>query len=110
MNAAAVKLSEELFDMIDRPEHALVTRVREGTEPQVFKCKFAGWDEVIAVDFTRTAASVQKTGADLTKWARTQETKADLTALFTPRWVPGTFLGGKTGFWFWRVAGNQPRL
>lgn len=40
---------------------------------------------MIAVDFTRTAESVQKTGADLTKWARKQETKADLTALFTPR-------------------------
>ncbi|XP_066138736.1 protein flightless-1 isoform X1 [Euwallacea fornicatus] len=85
VNAAAVKLSEELFNMIDRPEHALVTRVREGTEPQIFKCKFSGWDEVIAVDFTRTAESVQKTGADLTKWAKKQETKADLTALFTPR-------------------------
>lgn len=88
VNAAAVKLSEELFNMIDRPDHALITRVREGTEPQAFKCKFAGWDEVIAVDFTRTAESVQKTGADLTKWAKQQETKADLTALFTPRQRP----------------------
>lgn len=85
VNAAAVKLSEELFNMIDRPDYALVTRVREGTESQIFKSKFIGWDEVIAVDFTRTAESVQKTGADLTKWARQQETKADLTALFTPR-------------------------
>nr|CAD7425695.1 unnamed protein product [Timema monikensis] len=51
----------------------------------IFKSKFMGWDEVIAVDFTRTAESVQKTGADLTKWARQQETKADLAALFTPR-------------------------
>lgn len=42
---------------------------------QMFKSKFSGWDEVIAVDFTRTAESVQKTGADLTKWARQQETK-----------------------------------
>ena len=41
----------------------------------MFKSKFSGWDEVIAVDFTRTAESVQKTGADLTKWARQQETK-----------------------------------
>lgn len=40
---------------------------------------------MIAVDFTRTAESVQKTGADLTKWALQQEAKADLTALFTPR-------------------------
>ncbi|CAH1118897.1 unnamed protein product [Phaedon cochleariae] len=92
VNAAAVKLSEELFNMIDRPEYARVTRVREGTESQVFKSKFLGWDEVIAVDFTRTAESVQKTGADLTKWARGQETKADLTALFTPR-QPSMSLG-----------------
>ncbi|CAG9834779.1 unnamed protein product [Diabrotica balteata] len=85
VNAAAVKLSEELFNMIDRPEYARVTRVREGTESQIFKSKFIGWDEVIAVDFTRTAESVKKTGVDLIKWAQKQETKADLTALFTPR-------------------------
>lgn len=35
VNAAAVKLSEELFNMIDRPDYALVTRVREATESQV---------------------------------------------------------------------------
>ncbi|KAK7794573.1 hypothetical protein R5R35_003590 [Gryllus longicercus] len=88
VRAAAVKLSQELFTMISRPEYALVTRVQEGTETQIFKSKFTGWDEVIAVDFTRTAESVQKTGADLTKWARQQETKADLAALFTPRQPP----------------------
>ncbi|XP_075220548.1 FLII actin remodeling protein isoform X2 [Lycorma delicatula] len=88
VRAAAVKLSQELFTMLDRPSHALVTRIQEGTETQIFKTKFTGWDEVIAVDFTRTAESVQKTGADLTKWAKQQETKADLAALFTPRQPP----------------------
>ena len=44
-----------------------------------------GWDDVIGVDFTRTAQSVQRTGADLQKWAKEQETKVDLSALFTPR-------------------------
>lgn len=38
VRAAAVKLSQELFTMIDRPEYALVTRVQEGTETQV-----TGW-------------------------------------------------------------------
>lgn len=85
VRAAAVKLSRELFNMIQRPDYALVTRVQEGTETQIFKCKFIGWDEVMAVDFTRTAASVSKTGADLTKWAKQQETRADLAALFMPR-------------------------
>ncbi|XP_014203802.1 protein flightless-1 isoform X1 [Copidosoma floridanum] len=85
VRAAAVKLSQELFNMIQRPDYALVTRLQEGTESQIFKCKFTGWDEVIAVDFTRTAESVAKTGADLTKWAKQQETKADLAALFMPR-------------------------
>lgn len=61
--------------MLNRPSHAYVTRVQEGTETQIFKSKFSGWDEVIAVDFTRTAESVAKTGADLTKWAKQQETK-----------------------------------
>ncbi|KAJ9590157.1 hypothetical protein L9F63_016713, partial [Diploptera punctata] len=88
VRAAAVKLSQELFTMIDRPDYALVTRVQEGTESQVLAAHVCGWDEVIAVDFTRTAESVQKTGADLAKWARQQETKADLAALFTPRQPP----------------------
>ena len=85
IRAAALKLSSELFSMLIRPEFAMIHRVSEGTESQVFKSKFAGWDDVIAVDFTRTAHSVQRTGADLQKWARQQETKVDLTALFTPR-------------------------
>lgn len=39
VNAAAVKLTEELFNMIDRPDYAMVTRVREGTESQVNNLK-----------------------------------------------------------------------
>ncbi|KAL7019876.1 hypothetical protein ACKWTF_011282 [Chironomus riparius] len=85
VRAAAVKLSTELFNMIKRPPFSTITRVQEGTETQIFKSKFVGWDEVIAVDFTRTAQSVQRTGADLAKWAQKQETKADLAALFMPR-------------------------
>ncbi|KAL9915605.1 FLII actin remodeling protein [Glossina fuscipes fuscipes] len=85
VRAAAIKLSRELFTMIDRPPYAMVTRLQEGTETQIFKCKFIGWDEVMAVDFTRTATSVAKTGADLNKWAKQQETRADLAALFMPR-------------------------
>lgn len=85
VRAAAVKLSQELFNMINRSEYAQITRVQEGTETQIFKSNFAGWEEIIAVDFTRTAASVAKTGADLNKWAKQQETRADLAALFMPR-------------------------
>lgn len=85
VRAAAVKLAQELFNMVTRQPHALVTRLQEGTETQVFKTYFLGWEEVIAVDFTRTAESVARTGADLASWAKQQETKADLSALFTPR-------------------------
>lgn len=85
VRAAAIKLSQELFNMINRPSYSTITRVQEGTETQIFKSKFVGWDEVIAVDFTRTAQSVQRTGADLARWAKNQETKADLAALFMPR-------------------------
>lgn len=56
----------------------------------VFKSKFVGWDDVIAVDFTRTATSVARTGADLTKWMKSQETKVDLAVLFSPRQTPMT--------------------
>lgn len=90
VRAAAIKLSQELFNMIKRPEYALITRVQEGNETQLFKTNFVGWEEIIAVDFTRTAASVAKTGADLSKWAKQQETRADLQALFMPRQPPMT--------------------
>lgn len=85
VRAAAIKLSQELFNMIRRPEYAIISRVQEGTETQLFKSNFIGWEEIIAVDFTRTAQSVAKTGADLTKWAKQQETRVDLAALFMPR-------------------------
>ena len=35
------------------------------TEPQIFKSKFKGWDDVIPVDYTRTSESVQRRGVDL---------------------------------------------
>ena len=78
VRAAAIKLSQELFTMLDRPEYSTISRIQEGTETQVFKSKFTGWNEVIAVDFTRTAQSVARTGADLSGWARKQETKVSL--------------------------------
>lgn len=79
VRAAAIKLSQELFLMIRRPQFSTITRIQEGTETQVFKIKFTGWDEVIAVDFTRTAQSVARTGADLAGWAKKQETKVSST-------------------------------
>lgn len=92
VRAAAIKLSQELFTMINRPDYAIQEMIQEGNETQVFKSKFLNWDDAIAVDFTRTAMSVAKTGADLSKWAKQQETKADLAALFMPRQPTMTLL------------------
>uniref|UniRef100_A0A2P2I1Y5 Protein flightless-1-like n=1 Tax=Hirondellea gigas TaxID=1518452 RepID=A0A2P2I1Y5_9CRUS len=88
VRAAALKLSQELLKMIVRPSHAATTLIKEGNESMVFKSKFSAWNDVIAVDFTRTADSVRKTGVNLKDWASKQETKVDLSALFTPRQQP----------------------
>lgn len=85
VKAAALKLGQEIFNILKRPPFAHLHRCIEGNETQLMKSKFQGWDDVIAVDFTRTAESVQKTGADLIKWMSNQEVKVDLSALFTPR-------------------------
>ena len=45
VRAAALKLSSELFAMLIRPEFAMIHRVSEGTESQVFKSKFIGRSE-----------------------------------------------------------------
>ena len=85
VKAAALKLSQELYSMINRPDYALITRCLQGTEPQVFKSKFSSWDNVIAVDFTRTADSVARTGANLHQWMSKQDVKIDTSALFMLR-------------------------
>jgi hypothetical protein len=80
---AALKLAQELFSMMKRPEFAVITSCLQGTESQLFKSVFRDWDDVIAVDYTRTAESVSKTGADLSKWMSVQKVKIDLASLFT---------------------------
>jgi len=65
VRAAAIKLAQEIHAILSRPEYAMVTRCLEGTEPQMLKIKFKGWDDVIPVDFTRTSESVQRRGVDL---------------------------------------------
>lgn len=60
LRTAALKLSSSLEAIVNRPPYTLVTSTLEGSESQVFKSKFEGWDDAIAVDYTRTAESVSK--------------------------------------------------
>uniref|UniRef100_A0A8C5BF54 FLII actin remodeling protein n=1 Tax=Gadus morhua TaxID=8049 RepID=A0A8C5BF54_GADMO len=62
VRAAALKLGQEICSMLHRPKHALVTRNLEGTECQVYKSKFKNWDDVLKVDYTRAAETVQQGG------------------------------------------------
>ncbi|KAG9511081.1 Protein flightless-1, partial [Fragariocoptes setiger] len=84
---AALNLAQEAFDMIKRPDFACISSCLQGTESQFFKSKFKDWDDVIAVDYTRTAESVSRTGADLSKWMNQQKIKIDLASLFAPRQI-----------------------
>lgn len=85
---AALRMAEELFSMVKRQEFASLISLSQGTEPLLFKNKFKEWDDVIAVDYTRTAESVSRTGADIEKWMKQQKVKIDLSALFVDRQVP----------------------
>jgi len=49
-------------------------------EGQLFKNKFSGWDDVLGVDYTRTAESVSRRGVNVE-----MDLKTDLSALFMPR-------------------------
>uniref|UniRef100_A0A672Z1T5 Protein flightless-1 homolog n=1 Tax=Sphaeramia orbicularis TaxID=375764 RepID=A0A672Z1T5_9TELE len=92
VRAAALKLGQEICSMLHRPKHACVTRNLEGTECQVFKSKFKNWDDVLKVDYTRAAETVQQTSNLQGKVKKDAEQKdqmkADLTALFLPRQPP----------------------
>lgn len=85
IRAAALKLSQELNFMLERPDYCSVTRCLEGTEPQIFKTKFVGWDDVLPVDYTRTAESVTRRGADMKVIMERDKMKTDLSALFMAR-------------------------
>ncbi|XP_078691432.1 protein flightless-1 homolog isoform X9 [Branchiostoma floridae x Branchiostoma belcheri] len=54
VRAAALKLSQELCNMLPRPDVAMVTRVQEGTETQAFKCRFPDWTDILPLDYTKT--------------------------------------------------------
>uniref|UniRef100_A0A3B3XHM1 Gelsolin-like domain-containing protein n=1 Tax=Poecilia mexicana TaxID=48701 RepID=A0A3B3XHM1_9TELE len=89
VRAAALKLGQELCSMLHRPKHACVTRNLEGAECQVFKSKFKNWDDVLKVDYTRAAETVQQNdnlqGKVKKDAEQKDQMKADLTALFLPR-------------------------
>lgn len=67
VRTAALKLSSSLEAMINRPNFTLVTSTLEGTENQIFKSKFEGWDDLIPVDYTRTADAVHKKASSYKK-------------------------------------------
>ncbi|XP_023591312.1 protein flightless-1 homolog isoform X5 [Trichechus manatus latirostris] len=92
VRAAALKLGQELCGMLHRPRHAAVSRSLEGTEAQVFKAKFKNWDDVLTVDYTRNAEAVLQgqglAGKVKRDAEKTDQMKANLTALFLPRQPP----------------------
>ena len=63
VRTAALKLSSSLDAMINRPNFTVVASTLEGTESQIFKSKFEGWDDLIAVDYTRSAEAVNRKNA-----------------------------------------------
>ncbi|KAL3309609.1 hypothetical protein Ciccas_011843, partial [Cichlidogyrus casuarinus] len=60
----------------------------QGAESQIFKAQFIDWECAMAVDFTRTADSVAKRGADVHTILERDKMKVDLRALLNPREVP----------------------
>eukprot|EP00043_Microstomoeca_roanoka_P013704 m.134654 g.134654 ORF g.134654 m.134654 type:complete len:1425 (+) comp15827_c0_seq2:79-4353(+) len=50
VRAAAARVALELRNVLPRPDYFLLSTVTEGTEPQVFKSKFQGWDDVLKID------------------------------------------------------------
>jgi hypothetical protein len=73
VRTAALKLSQSLEAMIARPSITCVTSTLEGTESQIFKSKFEGWDDLIAVDYTRTAQVVNNKNANFKRMQQQQQ-------------------------------------
>ncbi|VIO90379.1 Flightless-I protein homolog, putative [Brugia malayi] len=82
---AGQKMVVELHAMLERPNYTIISRETEGEESTIFRSKFQGWDDIIPFDFTRTADSVQRRGADLKIIMERDKIKTDLAPLFLPR-------------------------
>ncbi|KAI6200973.1 hypothetical protein M3Y96_00791600 [Aphelenchoides besseyi] len=82
---AAQKWSNELLKMLARPDDTLLSRESEGEESTWFRSKFRGWDDVIPVDYTMTAETVQRRGADIKVIMQRDKMKVETDALFTSR-------------------------
>ncbi|KAF8356657.1 fli-1 [Pristionchus pacificus] len=91
LKMAGQKMVQEMHRMIERPDYTQVTRETEGEESIMFKSKFVGWNDVIPCDFTRTADSVQRRGADVKVIMERDKMKTDLAALFLDRQPPMSY-------------------
>ncbi|RCN24268.1 gelsolin repeat protein, partial [Ancylostoma caninum] len=60
LKMAGQKMVTELHQMIERPDYTQVSRETEDEESMMFRSKFAGWDDIVPVDFTRTSESVSR--------------------------------------------------
>ncbi|XP_065316416.1 protein flightless-1-like isoform X2 [Gordionus sp. m RMFG-2023] len=86
VRTAAFKLAKEvIYDFERRPGYSEIIHLFEGTETQMFKCKFLGWNDVLAVDHTRSIQSINKKGMDIKQFLKGIHNEIDLSALFKVR-------------------------
>ncbi|ETN79136.1 leucine Rich repeat-containing domain protein [Necator americanus] len=85
LKMAGQKMVTELHQMIERPDYTQVSRETENEESMMFRSKFAGWDDIVPVDFTRTSESVSRVPDLKVLVKRDNMMKTDLTALFLDR-------------------------
>ncbi|VDP04031.1 unnamed protein product [Heligmosomoides polygyrus] len=79
LKMAGQKMVTELHEMIERPDYT------QDEESMMFRSKFAGWDDIVPVDFTRTSESVSRVPDLKVLVKRDNMMRTDLTALFLDR-------------------------
>uniref|UniRef100_A0A915M8J2 Gelsolin-like domain-containing protein n=1 Tax=Meloidogyne javanica TaxID=6303 RepID=A0A915M8J2_MELJA len=85
LKMAGQKMATEFHQIIERPEFCTICREIEGEESTVFRSKFSSWDDIVPFDFTMTADTVQRRGADIKVIMERDKMKTDLVALFLDR-------------------------
>ncbi|KAF7636898.1 hypothetical protein Mgra_00003638 [Meloidogyne graminicola] len=85
LKMAGQKVATEFHQMIERPDFCTISRETEGEESTVFRSKFSSWDDIVPFDFTMTADTVQRRGADIKVIMERDKMKTDLVALFLDR-------------------------
>ncbi|OAF71434.1 Adseverin [Intoshia linei] len=85
VRSAALKMSNEIMNLIKRPKHAIHLTFMEGKEKYIFRCNFYKWDNIDTVNYSKTKHVLNSKSNISVDRIEKKEKNSDMSALFRKR-------------------------